>query len=287
MQKINRYYMYAFGIAWIVQIGLSLSISKIGVTGFRLGLIAVMYIPFLAVFLAGYSIRDLGWRPNIRKNWKYWLEAWFLPGILTACGFLLFLAVFPKSLDLSGRAMTAQLGEGALEQLEAQGLTYPKYILVSIVQALLFIPFINMFPSLGEEIGWRGVMTPHLITKYGKQRGLLLAGILWGIWHWPIIILAGYEYGTVYPGAPVTGPLLFCLITVALGILHTYVYEKTGSILAPAVFHGSFNAWATIPMAVTAPEYASMTLLGPAPVGILAALPMILCAWYILRKKEA
>ena len=46
-----------------------------------------------------------------------------------------------------------------------------------------------------------------------------------GVWHWPVIILAGYEYGTDYIGSPILGPLVFCLFTIAGGILLDFVYE--------------------------------------------------------------
>lgn len=39
------------------------------------------------------------------------------------------------------------------------------------------------------------------------------------------------KYGTTYWGAPVTGSLLFCVITIAMGILFDFLYEKTNSML--------------------------------------------------------
>ena len=78
-------------------------------------------------------------------------------------------------------------------------------------------------------------MYPILKERFGKAKGRIIGGIIWGVWHWPIMILVGYEYGTSYWGYPVTGPLLFCVITTAMGILLDYYYEKANSIWVPAL----------------------------------------------------
>ena len=76
-------------------------------------------------------------------------------------------------------------------------------------------------------------MLPRLKERFGLVRGLLLGGVIWGAWHWPVMVLAGYEYGLHYRGAPVLGMLLFCLFTTALGILLDALYVKTGSLGRP------------------------------------------------------
>lgn len=70
---------------------------------------------------------------------------------------------------------------------------------------MLLAPAINMFPALGEEVGWRGYMMPRLKERFGLLNGRLLGGFVWGIWHWPLMLLVGYEYGTNYLGAPPAG----------------------------------------------------------------------------------
>ena len=108
---------------------------------------------------------------------------------------------------------------GALEHLEAQGLTIKSYLVISTIQAVTYAPFFNMFFVLGEEIGWRGAMYPYLKEKRGATKGRIIGGVIWGCWHCPVMILAGYEYGKDYLSAPVAGPIVFCLSTAARGIL--------------------------------------------------------------------
>ena len=85
----------------------------------------------------------------------------------------------------------------------------------------------------------------------------------------------------------VVGMLLFCVDTMALGILHDRLYEKSGSIWVPSLLHGAFNAAATIPLMVCLTDTGSARLLGPAPVGLLAGLPRLVAAAAVfLRGKE-
>ena len=174
----------------------------------------------------------------------------------------------------------------ALEQLEAQGITIPMYLLITTIQAVTFAPFLNMFAALGEEVGWRGAMYPYLKEKLGVTRGRILGGMIWGAWHWPVMIFAGYEYGKEYIGAPVLGPIVFCICTIAMGILLDYVYEKTETIWLPSLMHGAINAFIVFAY-LTKPEYTNMAILGPVLIGIISMIPMIVTAVIIcIRKKR-
>lgn len=175
---------------------------------------------------------------------------------------------------------------GALEQFEAQGITMPMYLLITSVQAVTIAPFLpNMFVALGEEVGWRGALYPYLKEKLGVTKGRIVGGAIWGAWHWPIMIFAGYEYGKEYIGAPVLGPIVFCICTVMMGILYDYVYEKTENIWLPSLMHGAANAF-TIFAYLVKPEYSNMAILGPAYIGIISMIPMIIVAVIICVKTK-
>lgn len=281
---MKKYLVITFGLSWTLMIVASLLASKLGLSFFQIALVIVMFMPTVGAILSGHKPSEFKWKPVIKGKLKYWLMAWFLPVITTLLGAVLFFLIFPKSFDLSGAYLSANYGEEILQQLKDAGITIPFYVLITFVSSITYAPFINIIPSLGEEIGWRGVMTPYFKEKYGKK-GLILSGTIWGIWHWPLIILAGYEYGYGYFGAPITGILLFCLICVALGILIEYVYVKTDCIIAPALMHGSYNAIGGIAALVLNPAYAHYVLLGPLPVGVIAAIPMFIVAAYLLFKK--
>ena len=80
----------------------------------------------------------------------------------------------------------------------------PKEALLAtrFLNAVIIGPFLGLIITFGEEYGWRGFLQTELV-RLGRIRGVGLLGIIWGIWHWPIIWM-GYNY----PGQPVLGPLL-------------------------------------------------------------------------------
>ena len=278
MKKISKYLVWAFGGAWILQIAAGLLFQN----GYRIGYSALlslsMFAPLLAAVVSGYGLRQLGWKPQFRKNHRWLLIAWFLPVVLGTIGAVLYFLVIPDSWDTTFSYATDLLGADGLQQLEANGLTLKQYAVISTISAVSYAPFINMLLTIGEEVGWRGTMYPELKDRFGETKGRIIGGIIWGIWHWPIMLLAGYEYGTTYWGAPITGPLLFCVITVAMGILLDFLYGKTMSIWVPALCHGAINAFAGIPILFLNPAYADRLLLGPLMVGIISGLPLILVA---------
>ena len=177
-------------------------------------------------------------------------------------------------------------GEDILKQMEEKGLSYPMLVLISCVSCITYAPLMNMFFAIGEESGWRGFLYPQLKARFGKRLGWVIGGIIWGLWHAPLIWLIGYEYGTDYIGFPILGMFLFCVITVALGIMCDWLYERSQCIWLPSIFHGSFNAAATIPLCITIANTGSMRLLGSAPNGLLASLPIIIFAVIIFIKSE-
>ena len=281
-QGTIKYLVWTFLIAWITQIIASVFYQKGLVMVFQLIIAVTMFVPLLGVLLSGQKLPGMGWKPRLKGKIKFVLAAWFLPAVLTAIGAALYFIVLPGHFDLSGEYLEAAGGAEVMEQLEAQGITYPMYVLISAVSWITYTPLINMLAAVGEEAGWRGFLYPQLKARFGRKKGWLIGGVIWGMWHWPVMCLAGYEYGTDYVGFPIVGMLLFCFITTVLGILCDWLYEKTGCIWIPSVFHGAINAAATIPMAICITNTGSAILLGPAPLGVLAGVPLIVCAVILL-----
>ena len=282
-KQVLKYLAWTFGLAYAVQFATA-DLYRTNLPVAQLVLAAMMFAPALGVLLAGGNLKQMGWKPQFKKNLRPILIAWLSPMVMTIAGAALYFLVFPSHFDLSGVYLVSAVGPEALEQLEAQGVSYPLYVLIAVVSALTYGPMINTFAALGEEIGWRGFLYPQLKARFGRRGGWLLGGAIWGAWHWPLIWLIGYEYGAAtgnaagYFGFPVTGMLLFCIIAIGLGILHDGLYEKSGSIWVPSLFHGAFNAAATLPLMACLTDTGSARLLGPAPAGVLAGLPVLIAA---------
>jgi len=207
--------------------------------------------------------------------------------VLAVLAAVLYFAVFPHRLDLSGSWLAAAYGgEMDAQTLRRElGVSNLSYMLETGLFAVTLAPVINMFAALGEEAGWRGYMMPHLKEQLGLLNGRLLGGVIWGVWHWPLMLLVGYEYGTNYLGAPVLGLFVWCIVCFALNTLLDWLYEKTGCIWVPSIAHGAFNAVAALFVVLTNPADSYYNVLGPAPIGLIGMLPMLAAAvWLTLRK---
>jgi hypothetical protein len=100
----------------------------------------------------------------------------------------------------------------------------------SIGGALLNLPF-----TLGEELGWRGFLLRETM-QLGPVRQTLLIGIVWGLWHAPLIL-----QGLNYPGHPWIGIAMMAAFTTSISYPLRFLALAGRSALAPAVFHGVLN----------------------------------------------
>jgi len=100
---------------------------------------------------------------------------------------------------------------------------------------------------LGEEIGWRGYLQEKIIHSFGPFKGIVLLGLVWGIWHMPIA-LQGYNFPNhPYIEAFVTYPL----VGVALSLIIAYLGFNRYSIFIGALLHASNNHFGSISLAIT------------------------------------
>jgi len=90
--------------------------------------------------------------------------------------------------------------------------------------------------SLGEEIGWRGFLLPALLRRMSPLAASVVLGVVWGLWHLPIDLSAGFGLQGV--GAVVVR----VVFAVPLSVLFTWLYLHTrGSLLVALLLHTSIN----------------------------------------------
>lgn len=97
------------------------------------------------------------------------------------------------------------------------------------------------FVAIGEESGFRGYMMPKLIKIYGTGKAVVVGGIVWGLWHLPLICM-GHNFGTTYPGFPFLGIILMTVGCICAGSILTFLTIKTKSIWTAAVMHAVNNS---------------------------------------------
>jgi hypothetical protein len=237
---IVSFLLITFAITYAIEGALILGGFRISPGVRSLGqyvILAVMWVPALATVVTvrfvtreGFGITNLrvgSWRPYVAV------------GLIIPCCFLLIYAL-TWFLGLGRPDWSLQY----FQELIAAGSTTkvpPVPSSAVIVPSLYFAtlvlaPFVNGVFGFGEELGWRGYLLPKLLPL-GRPRAHLLLGIIWGLWHLPLVLV-----GFTYPGHPVVGTAMFIFLTVGFG---TYLDELTlkhrSSVLAGWA-HGVFNS---------------------------------------------
>ena len=235
-----------------------------------------VFIPLIAVLIARLPFKALGWKPKF--SFKYLLGALIGPQILSWIGAGIFFIFNKDAFGVSLDAYLAMMPAEAGSVFAGAGADPVPVLITVIVMSLTFLPISQILPSLGEEAGWRGVMYPFLKSKLGPVGGRLIGGVLWGVWHWPLVILGNYFYEGEYFGKPILGPVMICITLCAFGILIDHFYEKTGCIWIPSLMHASMNASAVPLMFMLKSGNQHLSVLGPNCFGLLGCLPVIVLA---------
>ncbi|GEK80040.1 CPBP family intramembrane glutamic endopeptidase [Agrococcus baldri] len=224
----------AYALAWLVQLPTWL-------TG---GIASPLFLPMTTVMMATPAIaalvvtffvlqpahraRFLGLIP-FRPAWRSILVILLAPAVwlaLAMAALLLAQALGWVQLDwaMSGIASALPAGLDASAYLVTTLLMLPLAALVSSV------------PALGEELGWRGFLQSAL-SPLGFWRMAMLSGVLWGVWHAPVILL-GYNFAR--PDLlGVLSMVAFCLV---VGVLLHWLRAVCRNVWVPAVAHGAINA---------------------------------------------
>ncbi|MGM0604039.1 MAG: CPBP family intramembrane glutamic endopeptidase [Halobacteriota archaeon] len=83
------------------------------------------------------------------------------------------------------------------------------------------------FAGALEEFGWRGFAQPRLQERYDALGAAIVVGLLWGVWHYPWLLVGGAGYGDVSIGAIVGFPI----ITMLMSIVFAWLYNGSGGVV--------------------------------------------------------
>ena len=166
-----------------------------------------------------------------------WLVAWMLPVVIVLLT-LVVNALVPGcefNTDMSAMVPADSVTEEQREML-ALFMNPAVVIMITIVSGLLAGVTINAVFAFGEEYGWRN----YLVDVLREQKFVcasILIGIVWGLWHFPLILL-----GHNYPQHSVAGVFMMVVFCVLASFIETYIVVKTKSVFPAAIFHGTINA---------------------------------------------
>ncbi|MFC1506684.1 lysostaphin resistance A-like protein [Thermoproteota archaeon] len=207
-------------------------------------LIAFMFVPsIIAIILQKMVCKEplkeplgISFKPN-----KYFLVAWLLPPAITLAtlGISLLFPGIEYSPGMEGmiERFRSTLTTAQIEELRRQIVESPIHpFWIALLQGLIAGPTINAIAGFGEELGWRGFLQKEL-SKLDFWKSSMIIGVVWGIWHAPIIL-----QGHNYPQHPSVGVIMMIVFTLLLSPIFSYVRIKAKSVIAAAIIHGSLNA---------------------------------------------
>ena len=179
-----------------------------------------MFTPFVATvitcFIHKIPLTDLG--VSIKFN-KWFIVAWLLPVVLIFAVLSLSLILpninySPTMEGLTNYGVSSDMITKQAEQYSNFG--FPP-LLFLLFLALIAGPTINTLFAFGEELGWRGFLQKEL-SHLGFWKSSFLIGLIWGIWHAPLI-LQGYNY----PQHPIFGVVMMIIFTFLFSPLLSYI----------------------------------------------------------------
>jgi uncharacterized protein len=194
--------------------------------------LGLMWSPGLAGILTrkifGQSVNTLGWKWG-QPRYQIW--SYLIPLIYAT---IAYSAVW--ALRLGGfydhsflKSVTDSFGLGPLPAWAGMSL----YFLFSSTTGMIR----SCSSALGEEIGWRGFLVPELATKFSYTSTALISGLIWSLWHYPILIFADYNSGT-----PVWyGLTCFTVMVVSGSFVFAWMRLKSGSLWTGVLLHASHN----------------------------------------------
>jgi membrane protease YdiL (CAAX protease family) len=256
--SIALYILFAFAISWVIWLGL----GALGVS-FTIRVAIGMFGPALAAVLVRLirheGFADAGLRLVARGRsgaWRMYIAAYIVPPILIALSI--------------GFVMLVGLQHWALPQnMQAMGQGISKALPATIVLAFTFGILFNMIFTFGEEFGWRSYLLLRL-APLGGIPAAIITGIIWGLWHAPLIILNGYNY----PGHPILGVIMMVVFTVSLSMIFTWLRFRSGSVWPSTLAHAAVNAQYNYGVLLLSPADSLLR----APIGLVGLIPTIIFA---------
>jgi membrane protease YdiL (CAAX protease family) len=249
-RRIAAFYIATFGVTHVLSTAYRLrggswtSLDTFVVANGLMLIPGLCALAFTRWVLREPIVATLGLR--LRPN-RWWLVAWLAAPALMLATLGVSLLVPGTSYDPTMSGLGERLGFSAADaaRLRAQigHLGLPP-LAAFLAQGLVLGPTLGAIAGLGEELAWRGLLHRELIST-GFWRCVFVTGSLWALWHVPLT-LQGYGY----PHHPVAGTVVAIVYVLLFAPLMTFVRLRSGSVLAPAILHGTADTTVLLTLAL-------------------------------------
>lgn len=197
-----------------------------------------MFLPGIGVIIyllrtkQGLKYRD--WK--LRKPW-YIVVSLILPPLITLIG-IWFFEKIGWGVNYAYSAKNNVVDESDIPLLLGSEQQSSYFFFLNFLITGIGFSLVTSLLTIGEEIGWRGFLQKKLLEKNSTFKSLIFLGLIWGFWHFPLII-----NGFNYPEYPILGAfLIFPINAVFISFFLGWLTINSKS-LWPAVFaHGAINS---------------------------------------------
>ena len=255
--------------------------NSVGSTIFAVG---YMFVPLLVALVLARRDEQRRVREilglHFSPNW-WWMFAWLIPVLvaLLAVGVGLLMPGVEFTTGVEGMIARYEhlMDAEQLEKMRQSVREMPVHpFWLGLAQGLVAGVSINALVAFGEEAGWRGYLYDAW-RPLGFWRYSGLVGLVWGVWHAPLILL-----GHNYPDHPYIGVVMMIAFCLLYTPVITLARDRSGSVVAAAVLHGTINA--TFGLAILPLAGGSDLLVGVTGLAGLAVLAAVNLGLYGLRR---
>jgi membrane protease YdiL (CAAX protease family) len=182
---------------------------------------AIIAIILSLIFYRKQKVLGLGFGKPI-----YYVFAVIIPLFYIGLSYWIYWLLVP-----GGFAGAAALTEAVSNAINIQNIPVAIAI-VSGITILGNIPF-----TFGEEAGWRGLMYPIMHKLWGRNKALIISGIIWACWHLPALISGTYMAGaTLLYQIP-----MFIIHILAVTVVASWLRVKSNSVWPAVLWHTMHN----------------------------------------------
>jgi membrane protease YdiL (CAAX protease family) len=233
-KKVILFVAIVFPLTWLIDLVNWLLGGTDNLITFTVLMVVSMFVPAIGAaiimqFVTKEKLRDAGLKWGKRR---YIIRAYVLMLAIALVTYGLTLAVGWGRIDSDASTVN--------EFLDTLGVAadIPASVLLGVVgfTALFTGVIVNTTYAFGEEFGWRGFLLPNLLYL-GKLKACLISGVIWGVWHTPLILM-----GHLYDDYSILGILMITVMCVFLGIIFGWLTIASGSLIPAIVAHAALNA---------------------------------------------
>lgn len=146
---------------------------------------------------------------------------------------------------------------------------------------MLFVLFISsIITATGEEIGWRGFLLPQMTKLWNVKTAVIVSGLIWAIWHFPLMVAGLYK-----PGTPLWYQLsVFTIEIIAITAIMAIVRLRSKSVWPAIILHASHNYFDQVIFSPLTTGEKSVYFVGET--GFITAIVLVLVALFVIWKNN-